>query len=71
MNNFLLKTLTIFGFFSIFLILNSCSLYDTPELPDVNQESFSYEEMMEKKDKLISYQMEKVDNKYEGKNERQ
>ncbi|MDR2681610.1 MAG: hypothetical protein LBB29_01010 [Holosporaceae bacterium] len=36
----------------LFFCLSSCTSYKTPELPDLNAESFSYEAMMKKQEEL-------------------
>jgi hypothetical protein len=48
------KRAKFFGWIALFLLLSSCdgSQYDGVELPDINAESFSYEEMMNKKNLL-------------------
>jgi hypothetical protein len=38
--------------FTIFFFCIACSKYETVELPSLNAKSFSYEEMMNKKDEL-------------------
>jgi hypothetical protein len=38
--------------FLLFFCLSSCTSYKTPELPDLNAESFSYEAMMKKQEEL-------------------
>ncbi len=41
-----------FVIFFIFFAFVACSLYDTPELPDINCESFSYKEIVKKRNTL-------------------
>lgn len=41
-----------FAIFSIFFAFVACTLYETPELPDINRESFSYTDVVKKRDAL-------------------
>ena len=41
-----------FVILSVFFAFVACSLYDTPELPDINRESFSYKEIVKKRNTL-------------------
>ncbi|MDR2268052.1 MAG: hypothetical protein LBD81_01205 [Holosporaceae bacterium] len=38
--------------FIVLLVCSACSSYETPSLPDLDAKSFSYEEIMESKEKL-------------------
>lgn len=43
------KKCVIFGIFFAFV---SCSFYETPELPDIDRKSFSYKEVVKKRNAL-------------------
>lgn len=47
-----------FWIFSFFFLLASCSLFETPDLPDINRESFSYADVVKRKDALIARRTE-------------
>ena len=47
-----------FWIFSFFLLSTSCSLFETPDLPDINRESFSYADVVKRKDALIARRVE-------------
>lgn len=47
-----------FWIFFTFFVLASCSLYKTPDLPDVNRKSFSYEDVVKRKNDLVARRAE-------------
>lgn len=52
--------------FFVFFAFISCSLYETPELPDINRKSFSYKDIIKKKEALNKRRANKADIRTDG-----